>query len=414
MEDIIVSLEPAFHRVERFMLWHNRYASLLAFFLGHCIFYAIARAGLRPFCAMTLVVLIFHILDCLKKKRSYSSDNGEQNLCELTKLVLRSYRHLCETHEKLNTLKTENRVKYSILIIVICLILAYIGVKINGFYVSYITMLILFTLPAIVYHKLIPKLLQRLAPVLEQLDQSMEYKRRSIIDRKDLLVKIDKSGSINDDDDDDDVRRLKQQRDLLRQEQIEMKHEPLNLTDDEDEDEDEDEENELKSFESNDESQTILNLRQRYQNEIDSNDESQTMLNFRQRYQSDIDTNDVALVPKQSNMGDSAFDMLSDSSSSVADDEATRISELYANVGDQFDGKHRIKIKGDELKIKGRSNKQRPKLMDAPFFQSNIDDNNTKINKLSTSTLTNTSANVPHSEPDLTSFDFLNDYDEKA
>ncbi len=173
MEDIIVSLEPAFHRVERFILWHNRYASLLAFLLGHCIFYAIARAGLRPFCAIMLVVLIFHILDCLKQKRSQLITTEEKNFCELTQLVLRSYRHLCQTHEKLNTLKTENRVKYSIIIILICLILAYIGVKINGFYVSYLTMLILFTLPAIVYHKLIPKLLKRLAPVLEQLDQSM-------------------------------------------------------------------------------------------------------------------------------------------------------------------------------------------------------------------------------------------------
>lgn len=173
MEDIILSLEPAFHRVERFVLWHNRYASLLAFVFGHCIFYAIARAGLRPFCAVVLVLLVFHILDCLKQKRSHATTNNEENLCELTKLVLRSYRHVCQTHERLNTIKTENRVKYSLIIIVVCLLFAFIGVKINGFYVSYIAMLSIFTLPAIVYHQLIPKLLKRLAPVLEQLDQSM-------------------------------------------------------------------------------------------------------------------------------------------------------------------------------------------------------------------------------------------------
>ena len=173
MEDIIVSLEPAFHRVERFILWHNRYASLLAFVLGHCIFFAIAHAGLRPFCAIVLVVLVFHILDCLKQKRSVIFNNEEQNLSELTQLVLRSYRHLCRTHERLNTLKTENRVKYSILIIAMCLALAFIGVKINGLWVSYLTMLILFTLPAVFYHKLIPKLLQRAGPVLQQLDESM-------------------------------------------------------------------------------------------------------------------------------------------------------------------------------------------------------------------------------------------------
>jgi hypothetical protein len=170
MEDIILSLEPGFHRIERFLLWHNRYASLLAFSLGHGIFYAIARAGLRPFCAITIVLLILHILDCIKKKRLF---NEEKNLCELTQLVLRSYRHTCQTHEKLNIIKTENRAKYSLIIIIICVMLAYIGVKINGFYVSYLVMLILFTLPAIVYHKLMQKLLKRLAPILEQLDQSM-------------------------------------------------------------------------------------------------------------------------------------------------------------------------------------------------------------------------------------------------
>ena len=179
MEDIIVSLEPAFHRVERFILWHNRYASLLAFLLGHCIFYAIAWAGLRPFCAVVLVVLVFHILDCLKQKRSHTIQNEERNLCELTQLVLRSYRHLCQTHERLNTLKTENRVKYSSIIAVVCLTLAFIGVKINGFYVSYLTMLILFTLPAIVYHKLIPKLLQRLHPYLNNLIDRCKLKRVS-------------------------------------------------------------------------------------------------------------------------------------------------------------------------------------------------------------------------------------------
>jgi hypothetical protein len=130
------------------------------------------------------------------------------------------------------------------------------------------------------------------------------------------------------------------------------------------------------------------------------------MLDFRQRYQ-----NDVAVVPKQTKMSDSSFDMLSDSSSSTADDEANHISELYANMGDQFDGKHRIKIKGDELKIKGRSNKQRSKLLDAQFFQSVNDNDN---NKPSAPILINSASNTPSGEPDLTSFDFLNDYDEKA
>jgi hypothetical protein len=170
MEDIILSLEPAFHRVERYLLWQNRYASIIAFALGHGIFYAIARAGLRPFCAITIVLLILHLLDCIKKKRLYDEEN---KFSQLTQLVLQSYRNICQTQEKLQTIKTENRLKYSLIIILICLLLAYIGMKINGFYVSYLVMLVLFTLPAIKYHKILPKLLKRLAPILEQLDQSM-------------------------------------------------------------------------------------------------------------------------------------------------------------------------------------------------------------------------------------------------
>ena len=177
---------------------------------------------------------------------------------------------------------------------------------------------------------------------------------------------------------------MKQERDRLQQEQSRVKSPLLNMSDDEEEADE--------------------------QRLISTNDQSQTILDFRHRYQNDYDSNDAAVVPKQSNMTDSSFDMLSDSSSSTADDEANRISELYANMsGEQFDGKHRIKIKGDELKIKGRSNKQRSKLMDAPFFQASSEDT-----KPSAPILVNTSLNNPSGEPDLTSFDFLNDYDEKA
>lgn len=170
MEDLILALEPAFHRLERFLLWHNRYASILVFAIGHAIFYGIARAGLRPFSAIAIVLFLFHLLDCFRRKRSMTE---EENLSELTRLILQSYRHLCQTGEKFQTIKTINRRKYSFILIVICIILAFLGMKIHGFYISYFFMLILFTLPAIKYHRLLPKLLIRLAPVLEQLDQSM-------------------------------------------------------------------------------------------------------------------------------------------------------------------------------------------------------------------------------------------------
>ncbi|CAF1616551.1 unnamed protein product [Rotaria magnacalcarata] len=346
MENIILSLESTFHRIEKFILWHNRYASLLAFTIGHGIFYAVARAGLKPYCAITLVVFIFHVLDCIKKKRVCDE---EKNLSELTKLILRSYRYVCNTNEKLNIIKSENRAKYSIIIMIVCLILSYIGMKINGYYVSYLVMLILFTLPAIIYHKLITKLLKRLAPILEQLDQSMEYKRRTLIDRKDLLVKMQTPG-LNEDNEDEDISRLKQQQEIRK------KDRSLIINDD-DVDEEENE-----------------------QNSISTNDESKPLFDSQ--------------LP---NSSESNFDVLTDSSASssssaAVDDEAALINELYANVGDKINGRQCIRIKGAEVKVKGRPTQQRSNVMTTNFFQTDS----------------------ASGEPDLTGFDFLNDYDDKS
>ena len=157
MEDLLISLEPIFQRVERFVLWHNRYISFVAFLVAHCLIYAVARAELRPLCAIALVLFVFHLLDCLRRKRS---SDEQTNLSELTQFVLRCYRHLCQT---------QDRVKY----LLIFLLFAYVGIKLNGVYVSHLAMLIIFTFPAMVYHQLGRKLLKRLAPIFEQLDQSM-------------------------------------------------------------------------------------------------------------------------------------------------------------------------------------------------------------------------------------------------
>lgn len=142
---------------------------------------------------------------------------------------------------------------------------------------------------------------------------------------------------------------------------------------------------------------------------INTTDNSDTMIGFRNRYRDDLDANDIAVVPRRTNLHDSSFDMASDSSSSNADDEANRISELYANLSEDFDGKHRIKFKGDELKIKGRSGKQRGKLMDAPFFQPMKDE----IRSSSANSNTAAATNQSMPEPDVTSFDFLDEYEVK-
>ncbi|CAF5157464.1 unnamed protein product, partial [Rotaria magnacalcarata] len=97
------------------------------------------------------------------------------------------------------------------------------------------------------------------------------------------------------------------------------------------------------------------------------------------------------------NSSESNFDVLTDSSASssssaAVDDEAALINELYANVGDKINGRQCIRIKGAEVKVKGRPTQQRSNVMTTNFFQTDS----------------------ASGEPDLTGFDFLNDYDDKS
>lgn len=210
------------------------------------------------------------------------------------------------------------------------------------------------------------------------------YQRRSLVNQNELLVQVNRSGtSGNSLEQDDEVRGLQEQFDRMIKEKSVDKPKLLQISDDEDE--------------------------EMQQQLVNTNDESHTIMAFRNRYRDELDSTDIAVVPKQTNISDSSFDMASDSSSSNADEEANRISELYANLNEDFDGKHRIKFKGDELKIKGRSGKQRGKLMDAAFFQPKKDETNS-----SASTLMNTTSNQPVTESDFASFDFLEDYEDKA
>jgi hypothetical protein len=67
---------------------------------------------------------------------------------------------------------------------------AVIGVKITGFYIGYSLFWILFVVPAILHYDIPRKVLSKALPILEQLDQSMKYERRSILDKKELLVDV--------------------------------------------------------------------------------------------------------------------------------------------------------------------------------------------------------------------------------
>jgi hypothetical protein len=67
---------------------------------------------------------------------------------------------------------------------------AVIGIKIRGFYLSYFLFWVIFFVPALLHYDIPRKLLNKALPLLEQLDHSMKYERRSILDKRDLLVNV--------------------------------------------------------------------------------------------------------------------------------------------------------------------------------------------------------------------------------
>ena len=72
---------------------------------------------------------------------------------------------------------------------------AIIGSKIRGFYLIYLVFWIIFVVPAIIHFDMPKKLLSRVLPLLEQLDHSMKYQRRSVLDKSELLVDVKHANS---------------------------------------------------------------------------------------------------------------------------------------------------------------------------------------------------------------------------
>jgi hypothetical protein len=113
-----------------------------------------------------------------------------------------------------------------------------IGFKIKGFYLSYVLFWIVFFVPAIIHYDLLRKLLRKAMPLLEQLDHSMKYERRSVLDKSELLVdvKMPSSDEMDEQEDEyldsfklDDLDKMKSKQRRVFE----------NLQDDEDDDEEE-------------------------------------------------------------------------------------------------------------------------------------------------------------------------------
>lgn len=79
-----------------------------------------------------------------------------------------------------------------------------IGTRVKGIYLSYMIFWIVFFVPAIIHYDLIKIAIRKALPLLEQLDHSMKYERRSILDKSELLVDVQlPSSEINDDQEED-------------------------------------------------------------------------------------------------------------------------------------------------------------------------------------------------------------------
>jgi hypothetical protein len=79
-----------------------------------------------------------------------------------------------------------------------------VGIKIKGIYLSYCLFWIVFFVPAIIHYELPKKLLRKMLPLLEQLDHSMKYERRSILDKSELLVDVKlPTSELNDEEEED-------------------------------------------------------------------------------------------------------------------------------------------------------------------------------------------------------------------
>jgi hypothetical protein len=137
---------------------------------------------------------------------------------------------------------------------------AVVGAKVRGFFLSYLIFWFLFFVPAILHYNIPRKLLNKAIPFLEQLDHSMKYERRSVLDKSELLVdvKLPNTSDIDADlEEDEYLRSFKL--DNLEDMKEKQRRAFENLEDDDDEDEEEDEEEYDNDDDNDDEEDDVEN-----------------------------------------------------------------------------------------------------------------------------------------------------------
>lgn len=213
VNEIIVAIDPFLAKFEDILLWKHKVKSCAVFVICHVLFWLFLNYNIRTYCTIASVLLIFHLLDMYRTKKRrdlIKLHKNNQNLAEempkspdapkspslincissTGKTIIYIKNKITVLYSKLNWLKKRNRLIYFLVMFIFWSMTAIIGTKIQGSLLLYICFWILFFVPAVIHFDIPRKLLCRFLPLLEQLDQSMKYERRSVLDKSDLLVDV--------------------------------------------------------------------------------------------------------------------------------------------------------------------------------------------------------------------------------
>ena len=119
---------------------------------------------------------------------------------------------------------------------------------------------VVFLVPAIIHYEIPKKILNKALPLLEQLDQSMKYERRSILNKDELLVDVMLPPTQMDDEEEDEYIKSLTESDNMKEKYMKA----FENVDEEDEINEEDEEEEIGEEEQNDEDLSSI---EEYENE---------------------------------------------------------------------------------------------------------------------------------------------------
>lgn len=229
VNEIVLAIDPFLCKIEQILLWKHKGKSMAIFTLCHFLFWLFLNYNIRTYCTISVVLLIFHLLDMYRTKKrrdliklhqsnkniteaeeiiqspkNESHSNLYSSLSSLGKFIIYFKQKISIVYNQLNRLKRRNRFLYFTAMLIFWSMTAIIGTRIQGFYLSYIVFWIIFTVPAVVHFDIPKKILSRALPLLEQLDQSMKYERRSVLDKSDLLVDVKHKTSEENDEAEED------------------------------------------------------------------------------------------------------------------------------------------------------------------------------------------------------------------